>query len=439
MSAIAEIVISQGFIVSGSDLSRSENTDSLAALGAKIYFGHDEKNIAGAEVVVYSSAVKPGENPETMAAMNKGIPVLRRAEMLAEVTRLNYCLAVAGTHGKTTTTSMCGLMLMKAEFDPTVIVGGRLSGLGGSNARLGKGEWTVVEADEYDRSFLQLSPSIAVINNIESEHMDIYKDFDDLKQTFTEFANKVPFYGFVAVGLDDPGIKEILSGINKKVVSFGLSRHCDIRADNLTFKDRSTHFDVYDRGKKLGSMVTNIPGLHNVKNALAAVTVGRELGISFEHMREAISEFTGVFRRFEIKGEFEGVLIIDDYAHHPTEIKATLSAARAGWNRRIISVFQPHTYSRTAAFYKEFGTSFDESDVLVVTDIYPAREKPIEGVTGKLVADAASHYGHKNVHYIEDKNHLYEKLKKIIKPGDILLTLGAGDIWKLADRLSGKI
>lgn len=434
MSAIAEILLSQGFSISGSDLARSENTDFLEKLGARIFIGHNESNIANAEVVVYSSAVKPNENPETVAAYKKNIPVLRRAEMLSEVSRLSYTVAIAGTHGKTTTTSMVGLSMIKAGFDPTVIVGGRLRGLGGSNARLGKGEWTVVEADEYDRSFLQLLPTIAVINNVEAEHMDVYSDFNDLKNTFLEFANKVPFYGFVAVGLDDKGVKEILSGLSRKVFTFGLSPHCDIRAENIKFENRSSHFDVFEYGEKLGSMTLNIPGFHNVKNALAAVTVARRLGADFCDIKDAISEFTGVFRRFEIKGEIGNTIIIDDYAHHPTEIQATLQAARDGWKRRIVCIFQPHTYTRTQRFFKDFGRSFDNADVLVVTDIYPAREKPIEGIDGKLIADSATQYGHRNVHYLPDKESLYEKVNSIIKDGDIVITMGAGDIWKLSEK-----
>ncbi len=435
MSAIAEILLTQGFSVSGSDMAQSENTDYLASLGAKIYIGHDAKNIGDTEVVVYSSAVHPKENPETLEALNRNLPLLRRAEMLAEVTRLNYCLAISGTHGKTTTTSMCGLTMIKAGFDPTVIVGGRLSGLGGSNACLGKGDWTVVEADEYDRSFLQLLPTVAIINNVEAEHIDIYKDFDDLKNTFADFANKVPFYGFVAVCLDDPGIKDILPQIKKKVISFGLSRHCDIRAENVTYSGRSTECKVYEFGKLLGKLTLNIPGIHNVRNALAAVTVSRQMGIGFDVIASAIAEFTGVYRRFEIKADAKGIMVIDDYAHHHTEISATLQAARNGWDRRIVCVFQPHTYTRTAAFYKDFGRSFDEADVLIVTDVYPARETPIEGVTGKLVADAAIQSGHRNVVYIPDKNDLFAEIKKIMKEGDIIITMGAGDIWKTTNML----
>jgi UDP-N-acetylmuramate--alanine ligase len=438
MSAIAEILINQGFSVSGSDLSQSENTDYLQSKGAKVFFGHDAANIADAEVVVYSSAVKPDDNPETREAVLRNIPLIRRAEMLAEVSRLNYCLGISGTHGKTTSTSMCGLIMIKAGIDPTVIVGGRLRGLGGTNARLGNGEWTVVEADEFDRSFLKLSPSIAVINNVEEEHLDIYKDYEDLLETFTEFANKVPFYGFVAVGLDDDGVKDILKGIKKKVVTFGISRHSDYRADDIVYNENASEFTLIERDEILGKITVKIPGLHNVKNALAAIAVTRELGVDYEVIKEAIGEFTGVYRRFEFKGEHEGAMIIDDYAHHPTEIVATLEACRKGWKKRVVAVFQPHTYTRTKNFHTEFGRSFDDADILIVTDVYPAREKPIEGVDGKLVADAAIAGGHKHVIYVPQFDSLYGEIKKILDKNDMLVTIGAGDIWKIADQLTAK-
>lgn len=439
MSGIAEILINQGFEVSGSDLSISENTEYLSSLGAKIYIGHNPENVVGSEVVVYSSAVNINENPEVLFAINQNIPILRRAEMLAEVSRLNYCLAISGTHGKTTTTSICGLILIKAGFDPTVIVGGRLKGLGGTNARLGKGEWTVVEADEYDRSFLQLLPTVSIINNIEAEHLDIYKDFEDLKRTFALFANKVPFYGFNAVCLDDSGVKDILPDIKKKIVTYGLSKHSDFRAENITFSGRSTLCKVLKHGDLLGDVEINIPGLHNVKNTLAAIAVADQLGIDFPTIKNAIKEFTGVFRRFEIKSEKSGVTIIDDYAHHPTEILATLQAAKNGWDKRIICIFQPHTYSRTKEFYKDFGRAFDDADILIITDVYPAREKPIEGISGKMIADYAVRSGHKNVIYIEKYNQIVEEIKKIVKEGDIVITLGAGDIWKVANQLINDI
>lgn len=434
MSGIAEILISQGFSVSGSDLALSENTEHLEKLGATIYVGHNAANLKNAEVAVYSSAVSPEENPETLEALRMNIPLIRRAEMLAEVSRLNYCLAISGTHGKTTTTSLCGLMMIKAGLDPTVIVGGRLRDFGGTNARLGKGEWTVVEADEYDRSFLQLAPTIAVVNNIEAEHLDIYKDFDDLKETFTLFANKVPFYGFIAAGLDDAGVKQILSELKRKVVTFGLSRHCDIRADEISINNRMVECNVYEYGEKLGKLRLQIPGQHNLKNALGAVTVGRQLGIDFEAISESLGEFTGALRRFDIKGEKNGVLVVDDYAHHPSEVKATLEAARNGWNRRIVAVFQPHTFTRTRDFVNDFGQSFDDADILIVTDVYPAREKPIEGITGKIVADAATRFGHKNVLYLPTLDEVAAELPAILREGDLLITLGAGNVCRIAER-----
>lgn len=435
MSGIAEILINQGFEVSGSDLVESDNTEYLRKLGAEIFIGHNEKNIENVEVVVYSSAVHIEDNPETLAASQLKIPIIRRAEMLAQVSRLNYCLAISGTHGKTTTTSMIGLILIKASLDPTVIVGGRLVDFGGTNARLGKGQWTVVEADEFDRSFLQLMPTIAVVNNIELEHLDIYSGFDDLKETFTEFANKVPFYGFVSVGLDDEGVGDILAGINKKIVSFGLSPHCDYHAENIETIENMTKFDLIENGENKGEFSIHSPGKHNVKNALAAISVSRTMGIELDIIKEALSEFHGIFRRFDILGHKNGALIVDDYAHHPTEVKAALSAARSGWDRRIISIFQPHTYTRTKDQYKDFGRSFFDSDILIVTDIYPAREKPIEGITGELISDSARKFGHKNVYYCKTKEEAGILANELLDENDLLITLGAGDIWKLAKEM----
>ncbi len=439
MSGIAEILLSQGFTVSGSDMHIGEVTERLRSLGAIIYKGHSSTNIQGAEVVVYSSAVRNDDNPETEEARRLGIPVIRRAEMLAEVARLNYCLAIAGTHGKTTTTSMCGLMMMRAGFDPTVIVGGKLSGLGGTNARLGKGKWTVVEADEYDRSFLQLSPTIAVINNIEAEHLDIYGSEHEVQSAFVEFANRAPFYGVVVIGSDDRGVRTIFPQIAKKVVTFGLSRQADIHAIEISHEGRSSFCTVVENGEVLGAMTVNVPGVHNLKNALAAVAVGRQLGVDFAVVAESIMQFSGVYRRFEFKGEVNNILIVDDYAHHPTEVKAALQAARNGWKeRRIVAVFQPHTYTRTRDFYQEFAQSFDDADIVIITDIYAARELPIEGVSGALIAETARRLGHKNVVYEPRNDHLEETVRSIVQPNDIFLTLGAGDVWKLADNFVGK-
>lgn len=432
MSGIAEILLNEGFDVSGSDIAKSENTDYLEKLGIKIYIGHNEKNIEGAEVVVYSSAVNPNENPETIAASQKNIPLLRRAEMLAEVSRLKYNIAISGTHGKTTTTSMIGLILIKAGLDPTVIVGGRLRDFGGTNARLGKGEWTVVEADEFDRSFLQLFPTIAVVNNIEAEHLDIYKDMNDLTETFAQFANKVPFYGFIALGIDDPGVKSIYAKVNKKIRTYGFSRNCDVRAERIIYENRQVRAIIFENNVELGEVTINVPGEHNLKNALAAITVARGLDIEFEVINSALQEFKGVFRRFDIKGEKDGVLYVDDYAHHPTEVKAVLKAARNSWNRRIVAAFQPHTYTRTMHLHEQFAASFDDADVIIITDVYPAREQPIEGITGKLIADGAMKYGHKNVLYIPTLDELRRQLSDILKDGDVFITIGAGNICNLS-------
>ena len=435
MSGIAEILLTQGFHVTGSDLHESETTDYLASRGAEIHIGHNANNIEGAEVVVYSSAVDAETNPETVAARYRAVPVIRRAEMLSEVSRLNYCLAIAGTHGKTTTTSMTGLVLMKAGLDPTVIVGGRLKGLGGSNARLGNGDWIVLEADEYDRSFLQLLPTVAVITNVEADHLDIYSDLDDIKGAFVEFSNKVPFYGTTCLCLDDPGVRAIMPLIKKVIVTFGLSPQCDVRAVDCHYHERSSTFTLTHRGIELGTIELNVPGEHNIRNALAACAAGLVCGVSFDALKGALAEFTGVYRRFEFKGERDGVLVVDDYAHHPTEIRSTLSAARRGWDRRIIAVFQPHTYSRTRDFFHEFALSFDDADILVLTDVYPAREAPIEGINGKMIADAAMSAGHRAVFYEPDKTRVAELVRSMTRPGDMVLTLGAGDVWKVANQL----
>jgi len=431
MSGIAEILITQGFLISGSDLHRSDVTDYLEQRGARITIGHDAAHIEGAELVVYSSAVRVDDNVETKAAKERGIPLIRRAEMLSEVSRLKYTLAIAGTHGKTTTTSMCGLALMKAGLDPTVIVGGRLKGLGGTNARLGTGEWIVLEADEYDRSFLQLLPTIAVITNVEADHLDIYTDLDDIRGAFCEFADKVPFYGVTAICLDDAGVRSILPNLFKRTSTFGLSPQCGTRAINVRNHERSTTFTLVHHDQEFGDITLNVPGDHNIRNALAACCVALQLNIPFSAIKDGLEEFTGVDRRFEIRGEADGILFVDDYAHHPTEVRATLAAARKGWDRRIVAVFQPHTYTRTRDFVEEFATSFDDADIVIITDVYAAREKPIDGVTGEIVAEAARRAGHRNVHYAADLHVATSSVRQLGRPGDVVITLGAGDVWKV--------
>ncbi|MCL5027607.1 MAG: UDP-N-acetylmuramate--L-alanine ligase [Bacteroidetes bacterium] len=432
MSGIAEILLSQGFEISGSDKSLTEITARLSSLGMKIFEGHIAENLTDADVLVYSSAVTL-DNPEIKAAIEKKIPIIKRSEMLAECMRMKYGIGIAGTHGKTTTTSMVGLTLTEGGIDPTIIVGGKLSGLGGTNARLGQGEFIVVEADEFDRTFLKLTPTIAAITTLESEHLDTYKDLDDIKSAFIEFANKVPFYGFIVLCLDEPALQDIIPHINKKIFTYGLTAQADIRAIDITHNEFSSSFTVKYKGNELGKLNLKIPGIHNVKNSLVAVCIAKELGIDFKVIKKALESFTGVYRRFEIKYNKE-ILVIDDYAHHPTETSATLAGIRSGWDRRLVAVFQPHLFTRTRDFYQEFGRSFLNTDIFVCTDVYPAREQPINGITGEIIADAARKFGHKNVIYVKDKNEIPQKLLEIKKDGDIIITMGAGDIWKYGEK-----
>lgn len=432
MSGIAEILINQGFEVSGSDLHLTEVTKRLEEIGAKIYEGHSPENVKDVDVLVYSSAVIP-DNPEVRAASDRNIPIIKRAEMLAETMRMQYGIGIAGTHGKTTTTSMVGLTLTEGGIDPTIIVGGKLSGLGGTNARLGNGEFIVVEADEFDRTFLKLTPTIAAITTLEREHLDTYKDLDDIKTAFIEFANKVPFYGFVVICLDEPALQDIIPSINKTIFTYGTTAQADVRAIDIEFEGFSSHYTAIYKGKELGRIKLNIPGEHYVKNSLVAVTIGMELGIDFSIIKKALEKFTGVYRRFETKYKND-ILVLDDYAHHPTETSATLAGIRAAWDRRLVVVFQPHLFSRTKDFYQDFGRSFLNSDVFICTDIYPAREKPIEGITGELIASITKKYGHKNVIYIPDKTDVPKKLLEVMKKDDIIITMGAGDIWKYGEK-----
>jgi UDP-N-acetylmuramate--alanine ligase len=440
MSGIAEILLDQGFKVSGSDRALGEVTDRLQTLGAAIYEGHKADNVApDVDTLVYSSAVG-SDNAEIAEAQRRKIPIVRRAEMLAEVMRLKYGIGIAGTHGKTTTTSMISLVLIEGSFDPTVIVGGKLSGLGGTNARLGKGDFIVVEADEFDRSFLSITPTIAVLTSLETDHLDCYRDLEDLKNAFLQFAQKVPFYGFIILCLDEPALQDIMSQLGtKKLFTYGLTPQSDIQAVDIRYKENTSTFTVVKGSKDLGQIVLQIPGKHNVQNALAAISVGLELGIPFEKVKSGIEKFSGVYRRWEKKGEVAGITVYDDYAHHPTECKATLAGVKAGWRRRVVCVFQPHLYSRTRDFYEDFGKAFLLADVLVVTDVYPAREEPIQGVTGELITNAAKQFGHKNVHYVQDKKKLPDFLKKISRAGDIVITMGAGDIWKYGEEFLKKL
>jgi len=434
MSGIAEILIQATPLeISGCDLARSEVTARLERLGARIAAGHDAAHVENADLVVISSAVAES-NPEVAAARAKGIPVIRRAEMLGEIMRLKQGVAVAGTHGKTTTTSLTGMVLTEAGFDPTIVVGGQVHILG-TNARLGKGEYLVAEADEYDRSFLELTPVVAVITNVEADHLDTYRDLSDIHDAFVAFANRVPFFGAVVACADDPGVRQILPRIKRRVVTYGESPDARLSARSVRLEAASTTFDVWDADQgRLGSVSLRLPGRHNVLNALAAIAAGRELLIPFETTTRALAAFTGVVRRFESKGERDGALVVDDYAHHPTEIRATLAAARQVYpDRRLVALFQPHLFSRTRDFTDEFGRALAAADVTIVMDVYPSREKPIPGVTGEIVAEAARRAGGKLVSYVQEKKRVVEHLERTLVPGDLLLTLGAGDVVKFGE------
>jgi UDP-N-acetylmuramate--alanine ligase len=438
MSGIAEILLSQGFKISGSDKSLSEITQRLSELGVEIYEGHSRDNLKDVDVLVYSSAVSL-DNPEIQAAIDRKIPVIKRAEMLAECMRMKYGIGIAGTHGKTTTTSMIGLTLTEGELDPTIIVGGKISGLGGTNARLGNGEFIVVEADEFDRTFLKLTPTIAILTTLEKEHLDTYKDLEDIKTAFVEFANKTPFYGFVVLCLDEPALQDIMPLINKKIITYGTNPNADIKAINIKHDGFFSEYEVLRYEESLGKFKLRVPGLHNVKNSLAAIAVAYELGVDLEVIRKSLEKFTGVYRRFEVKYNDDKFLVIDDYAHHPTEAAAVLSAIRSGWNRRVVAVFQPHLYSRTRDFYQEFARVFLNSDVFVCLDVYPAREEPLPGINGELIANTAKKFGHKKTFYEPDKTKLPDLLMELKNEGDIIVTMGAGDVWKYGEQFVEKL
>ena len=443
MSSIAEVLLARGYEVSGSDLQRSDVTLNLERLGATVHEGHAAEHITDADVVVYSSAVKPGENPETVEAQRRLIPIIKRAEMLGELMRMKYGIGVAGTHGKTTTTTMVGLVTKESGFDPTIIVGGKVA-VFGSNAVSGEGDLIIIEADEYDRTFLKLTPALAVITNIEADHLDIYEDLEDIKEAFVEFANTVPFFGAAILCLDDLNARSIVGEIHRRVITYGTSRQATVRAESVEQVGASTKFDVYRGAERLGGVALHAPGLHNVRNALAAIAVGLELDVPFESISEALVKYTGVDRRFQVKGEAKGILVVDDYAHHPTEIAATLEAAARGWpERRIVAVFQPHLYSRTQDLADDFARAFYDADVLVLTDIYGAREEPREGVDGMLLVDLARRYGHRDVHYVADKAELATYLTALTTSGDLVVTMGAGDIWRFGeaflDQLNGRV
>ncbi|MDQ3754157.1 MAG: UDP-N-acetylmuramate--L-alanine ligase [Acidobacteriota bacterium] len=440
MSGIAEVLCNLAFRVSGSDLKRSSVTDRLAELGVEFYEGHRAENVGDAQVVVRSTAVRD-DNPEVLDAKERSIPVIARAEMLAELMRLKRnTVAVAGSHGKTTTTSMVGTVLGAAGLDPTVVVGG-VVGAFGSNARLGKSELMVVEADESDRSFLMLTPTFAVVTNIDREHMDYYRDMEDMRDCFINFVNKVPFYGAAVLCLDDPHVQAVIPHVKRRRITYGLSAQADISAHGIKFDQAfGSSFTVWRGHEVMGDVSLRVPGLHNVYNSLAAIAIGFELEVPFDVIARGLGEYAGVNRRFHFKGEVGGVLIVDDYGHHPTEIRATLAAAKIGSaGRRTVVLFQPHRYTRTRDQMDEFARSFNNADVLLVTDIYAASEDPIEGVSAEALTEAVKSYGHKNAFYVGPLDTALKALVSEAHAGDMVITLGAGNVYRVGEELLGKL
>jgi len=433
MSGIAELLLNLGYRVSGSDIKESEITQRLSSLGAGMYYGHEKKNLKDADVVVTSSAVR-SNNPEVVQAHDKNIPVIPRAEMLGELMRLKYGIAIAGAHGKTTTTSLIAAVLEYGHLDPTVVVGGKLLKTN-VNAFLGAGDFLVAEADESDGSFLTLPPTIAVVTNIDREHLDYYSDIEQIKSCFLQFLNKVPFYGLCLICLDDEHLQSIIPCMEKRIMTYGRASQADLQAREIECDGLSSTFTVYLRDKRLGKITVRLPGSHNVLNALAAVGVGLELDIPFKSIKKALREFKGIQRRFQMLGRRRGITLIDDYAHHPTEIKMTLKAARQLNAKRVVALFQPHRYSRTQHLFNEFMTAFYDADVLIVTNIYAASEQPIAGVSSERLYEGLREYGHKNVLHACDLQQAEKMVLETIETGDVFLTLGAGDVCTVGPRV----
>lgn len=435
MSGIAELLLSLGYKVSGSDLRTTEITKRLEAMGGVVHQGHEAAWVAGADVVVTSTAI-PADNPEVIAAKEAHVPVIQRAEMLAELMRLKkYGIAVAGSHGKTSTTSMVAAILAEAGLDPTVVVGGKVHGIG-SNAKLGEGEFLVAEADESDGSFLKLSPVIEVVTNIDLEHLDFYRNIDQIKDVFLEFIDRLPFYGVAVVCIDNDHVAQILPRIKKRILTYGLSEQADLQAVKITSGNGTSTFTVRSSAGELGVIRLNRPGRHLIYNSLAAISVGLELEIDFAVIARALEQFQGVQRRLQVKGDARGVLVVDDYGHHPTEIRATLEAVREGWpERRVVVAFQPHRYSRTQGLFDDFVTAFRRADVLVFTDIYAASEQPIEGVSSEMLLEAVKQHGQRHAHFIHELVQQPQALLPLLQEGDLLLTLGAGNIVRAGEQV----
>lgn len=438
MSGIAELLLNLGYKVSGSDLKQSDITDRLQRLGGTLYIGHAAQQIGDADVVVVSSAIDE-TNPEIKAALQQSVPVIPRAEMLAELMRLKYSIAIAGAHGKTSTTSLVASILAAGDLDPTVVIGGKLKSIG-SNALLGQGDYIVAEADESDGSFLKYSPAIAVVTNIDREHLDFYKDLDDIKEVFLNFIDRIPFYGLAVLCLDNEAVQDLIPRIRKRFITYGTSPQADLQAMDVVCTGLASKFKVARRGKVLGNITLNLPGEHNVYNSMAGIAVGLELGIKFKAIQEALNSVEGVQRRLEIKGEAKGATILDDYGHHPTEIKTTLAALSQSWpDKRKVVVFQPHRYSRTQALFDDFARSFYQADTLLVLPIYAASEQAIEGVSSPKLCESIQAHGHKDVRYVDNIDTVADMLVDMITDQDVVLTLGAGNVYQVGEALLEKV
>jgi UDP-N-acetylmuramate--alanine ligase len=437
MSGLAEILRTLRFDVSGSDMKEADTTRRLARLGVRIDLGHRAENVIGADVVVYSSAIRP-DNPELVQSRVLGIPVITRAEMLAELMRVKYGVAIAGSHGKTTTTSLVATILSAAGFDPTVVVGGRMAALG-TNARLGEGDLLVAEADESDGSFLRLTPTIAVVTNIDPEHLDFYKTHERLKEAFVEFIEKVPFYGLAVLCLDHPHVQDLLPRVQRRHVTYGISPQAEYSARHIEYEGTSVRFLAVRRGESLGEVTVRMPGQHNVLNTLAAMAVADELEVPLDVVKESLATFHGVARRFTVTAVIDQVALVDDYGHHPAEVRATITAARRAYHGRVLVAFQPHRYTRTQLLFDEFTRSFNEADNVWVADVYAAGERPIEGATGARLAAAIAEHGHHGVRHCADRAEMIEELAKVARPGDVVIALGAGDINRILPEIREKI
>tara|TARA_X000001036_G_scaffold2523_2_gene2247 strand:- start:16741 stop:18114 length:1374 start_codon:yes stop_codon:yes gene_type:complete len=439
MSGMAELLFKLDYQISGSDKQASEITEYLKSIGINISIKHNKKNVKGSDVVVFSSAIK-SDNIEILSAKENNIPVIRRAELLGELLKVKKTsIAIAGTHGKTTATTMLGLILVEAQLDPTLVIGGIVNKFN-TNAISGSGDIIVVEADEFDRTFLSLKPTISIINNLDLEHLDCYNNINDLQKAFTQFANSVPFYGLISLCIDSKNVRNIINNIKRPYITFGTNKRASIRAEKIKHNGVGSTFELYKDNTFIDSINLNMPGKHNILNALGAISIALELNVDIENIKKALKTYSGVRRRFELKyTTLKKVYIVDDYAHHPSEVEATIDAAKTGWKNKVVSIFQPHLFTRTRDFYKEFAESFMKSDIIIITDIYPAREEPIKGISSKIIVDELVKLGHQNIHYIPDPLSLPVFIKKMKLEDSTILVMGAGNIWRICDNIYQEI